>query len=393
MDGGNNMVNSNIQFIERKGTGSLKWDHADALFNGEGLLPMWVADMDLGVPHQVQEALIERVNHPIFGYARPQDSLYESVINWLKNKHHWTIQKEQIFFSSGVVPSIAASILAFTEPGDKVMIQSPVYAPFYSCINENSRTLVENPLRIQDNRLEIDFEDFENKLKEGVKLFILCSPHNPGGMVWSKKELARMAELCADYDVLIISDEIHADLSLSGYEHTPIATINPNTITLMAPSKTFNIAGLQASLVITEKPEIMKKLTGQFLKQGFYGLNVLAYPAMEAAYTYGADWLKETTSVIEGNVELVTTFINDKLPNVNVIKPEASFLIWIDLNGLGLTDAEITKRLIQKGRLALEPGTKFGKAGSGFVRMNIGSSPETVKEGLNRLYTAFSDLV
>lgn len=387
------MVNSNIQFIERKGTGSLKWDHADALFNGEGLLPMWVADMDLGVPRQVQEALIERVNHPIFGYARPQDSLYESVINWLKNKHHWTIQKEQIFFSSGVVPSIAASILAFTEPGDKVMIQSPVYAPFYSCINENSRTLVENPLRIQDNRLEIDFEDFENKLKEGVKLFILCSPHNPGGMVWSKKELARMAELCADYDVLIISDEIHADLSLSGYEHTPIATINPNTITLMAPSKTFNIAGLQASLVITEKPEIMKKLTGQFLKQGFYGLNVLAYPAMEAAYTYGADWLKETTSVIEGNVELVTTFINDKLPNVNVIKPEASFLIWIDLNGLGLTDAEITKRLIQKGRLALEPGTKFGKAGSGFVRMNIGSSPETVKEGLNRLYTAFSDLV
>ncbi|WP_462405739.1 MalY/PatB family protein [Gracilibacillus sp. Marseille-QA3620] len=387
------MVNSNIQFIERKGTGSLKWDHADALFNGEGLLPMWVADMDLGVPRQVQEALIERVNHPIFGYARPQDSFYESVINWLKNKHHWTIQKEQIFFSSGVVPSIAASILAFTEPGDKVMIQSPVYAPFYSCINENSRTLVENPLRIQDNRLEIDFEDFENKLKEGVKLFILCSPHNPGGMVWSKKELARMAELCADYDVLIISDEIHADLSLSGYEHTPIATINPNTITLMAPSKTFNIAGLQASLVITEKPEIMKKLTGQFLKQGFYGLNVLAYPAMEAAYTYGADWLKETTSVIEGNVELVTTFINDKLPNVNVIKPEASFLIWIDLNGLGLTDAEITKRLIQKGRLALEPGTKFGKAGSGFVRMNIGSSPETVKEGLNRLYTAFSDLV
>lgn len=386
------MVNSTIQFIERKGTGSLKWDHADALFNGEGLLPMWVADMDLGVPLQVQEALIERINHPIFGYARPHDSLYESIINWMEKKHHWSIQKEQIFFSSGVVPSIAASILAFTEPGDKVMIQSPVYAPFYSCINGNGRTLVENPLSVRGNRLEIDFEDFENKLKEGVKLFILCSPHNPGGMVWSKKELARMAELCEEYDVLILSDEIHADLSLTGYEHTPIATINPNTITLMAPSKTFNIAGLQASLVITEKPEILQKLTDQFLKQGFYGLNVLAYPAMEAAYTYGSEWLKETISVIDRNVELVTTFINDKLPNVNIIKPEASFLIWIDLNGLGLTDAEITKRLIQKGKLALEPGTKFGNAGSGFVRMNIGCSPETVKEGLNRLYEAFSDV-
>lgn len=272
------------------------------------------------------------------------------------------------------------------------MIQSPVYAPFYSCINGNGRTLVENPLSVRGNRLEIDFEDFENKLKEGVKLFILCSPHNPGGMVWSKKELARMAELCEEYGVLILSDEIHADLSLTGYEHTPIATINPNTITLMAPSKTFNIAGLQASLVITEKPEILQKLTDQFLKQGFYGLNVLAYPAMEAAYTYGSEWLKETISVIDRNVELVTTFINDKLPNINIIKPEASFLIWIDLNGLGLTDAEITKRLIQKGKLALEPGTKFGNAGSGFVRMNIGCSPETVKEGLNRLYEAFSDV-
>ena len=386
------MENSNIHFIERKGTGSLKWDHADILFNGEGLLPMWVADMDLGVPVQVQEALIERVNHPVFGYARPQDSLYDSVVNWMKVKHDWTIQKDQVFFSSGVVPSIAAAILAFTEPGDQVMIQSPVYAPFYSCINENNRTLVENPLLIKDHRLEIDFEDFENKLKDGVKLFILCSPHNPGGMVWNKADITRMAELCAAYDVLIISDEIHADLSLNGYEHTPIAKINPNSITLMAPSKTFNIAGLQASLVIAEKPEIMQKLTGQFLKQGFYGLNVLAYPAMEAAYTYGAEWLNQTVSIIEQNVELVTSFIQDKLPNVHVIKPEASFLIWIDLRGLGLTDGQITKRLIQKGKLALEPGTKFGKAGSGFVRMNIGCSPETVQEGLNRFYTAFDDI-
>lgn len=392
MNGGNSMENSNIHFIERKGTGSLKWDHADILFNGEGLLPMWVADMDLGVPVQVQEALIERVNHPIFGYARPQDSLYDSVVNWMKVKHDWTIQKDQVFFSSGVVPSIAAAILAFTEPGDQVMIQSPVYAPFYSCINGNNRTLVENPLLIKDHRLEIDFEDFENKLKDGVKLFILCSPHNPGGMIWNKADITRMAELCAAYDVLIISDEIHADLSLNGYEHTPIAKMNPNSITLMAPSKTFNIAGLQASLVIAEKPEIMQKLTGQFLKQGFYGLNVLAYPAMEAAYTYGAEWLNQTVSIIEQNVELVTSFIQDKLPNVHVIKPEASFLIWIDLRGLGLTDAEITKRLIQKGKLALEPGAKFGKAGSGFVRMNIGCSPETVQEGLNRFYTAFDDI-
>ena len=378
--------------LDRKGTGSVKWDYVDSLFSGSDLWPMWVADMDWASPVQVQEALLTRIQHPIFGYTYAPDSVFESIINWTNKKHNWPLEKKHILFSPGVVPSLSAAVLAFTEAGDQVMIQTPVYGPFYNVINQNNRTLVTNRLINNNYHFEIDFEDFENKLRDGVKLFILCSPHNPGGTVWQKQDLIKMISLCQQYKVPVISDEIHADLVLYNNVHTPAGTISKDIVTLMAPSKTFNIAGLNGSLIISENTEYLRKMEQQFLKQGMNSINVLAYTAMEAAYTHGADWLKETVLKIEENIEILTEYVSKNLPKIKVIIPQASFLVWIDLRDLGIPDSEITNRLINKGKLALEPGTKYGHDGQGFVRMNIGCSKETLQEGLRRLNEAFSDL-
>lgn len=378
--------------LNRIGTGSVKWDFVDELYNGENLLPMWVADMDWSAPQEVQEALLSRIQHPIFGYTRPSESLYTAILNWMNQKHDWKIDQDQILFSPGVVPSISAGVLALTNPGDKVMIQSPVYTPFFDVIRKNNRVVITNELILNEERFQIDFEDFETKLKEEVKLFILCSPHNPGGAVWTREELERIVELCKTYSVPIISDEIHADLALYKNHHIPAAKLTDNIITLMAPSKTFNIAGLQGSLVISQNKRYLQLMEGQFLKEGIHGINVLAYTAMEAAYLHGHDWLNDIISQIEENVDTTIQFVEKNLPKLNVIKPQASYLIWIDLRNLQISDQEITERLIKKGKLALEPGPKYGEGGKGFVRMNIGCSKETLDEGLKRLLQSFSDL-
>lgn len=386
------VISNTETVLNRKGTGSIKWDYVDSLFSGSDLLPMWVADMDWASPAQIQEALLTRIQHPVFGYTYATDSVFQTIINWMEEKHHWSIKKENIFFSPGVVPSLSAAVRAFTGAGDQIMIQTPVYGPFYDVVNKNDRILVTNRMGIKNNRFEIDYEDFENKLRGGVKLFILCSPHNPGGTVWSKEDVTKMINLCQQYQVPVISDEIHADLVLYSNIHTPAGTISKDVITLMAPSKTFNIAGLQGSLVISENKDYLRKMEQEFLKQGVHGINVLAYTAMEAAYKYGADWLKETVLKIEENIKILTDYVSKHLPKINVIVPQASFLVWIDLRAMGISDIEITERLIHKGKLALEPGTKYGQDGQGFVRMNIGCSKETLQEGLRRFHEAFRDL-
>lgn len=386
------VISNTETVLNRKGTGSIKWDYVDSLFSGSDLLPMWVADMDWASPAQIQEALLTRIQHPVFGYTYATDSVFQTIINWMEEKHQWSIKKENIFFSPGVVPSLSAAVRAFTGAGDQIMIQTPVYGPFYDVVNKNDRILVTNRMGIKNNRFEIDYEDFENKLRGGVKLFILCSPHNPGGTVWSKEDVTKMINLCQQYQVPVISDEIHADLVLYSNIHTPAGTISKDVITLMAPSKTFNIAGLQGSLVISENKDYLRKMEQEFLKQGVHGINVLAYTAMEAAYKYGADWLKETVLKIEENIKILTDYVSKHLPKINVIVPQASFLVWIDLRAMGISDIEITERLIHKGKLALEPGTKYGQDGQGFVRMNIGCSKETLQEGLRRFHEAFRDL-
>ncbi|MFE4898434.1 MalY/PatB family protein [Peribacillus butanolivorans] len=384
------------EHINRENTGSVKWDKNSlkSLYGREDVLPMWVADMDFPSPEGIQKALIERLNHPIFGYTVPSETVFTEIQSWLRDQHSWPITKEWISFSSGVVSAIGTTIQAFTNPGDKILVQSPVYTPFFDMVKNNDREVVNSPLIIENDRFKIDFTDFEDKLKSGVKLFLFCSPHNPGGRVWTKDELLRIGELCVKYDVIIVSDEIHADLFHSTSRHYPIASLSEQlsdiTVTLMAPSKTFNIAGIQASFLITSNKKLQKQLQKAQTKLAFHGLNILALTAMEAAYREGLPWLKEMIAYIEENIKVAEEFIAAEIPALHVMHPDASYLLWIDCRDLGLNDKEIKERLIHQGKLALEPGSKYGPGGEGFVRMNIGCSRSVLLDGLNRLKLAFS---
>ncbi|WP_110928652.1 MalY/PatB family protein [Bacillus massiliglaciei] len=382
------------ELYERRKTGAIKWDALKTIYGTEDILPMWVADMDFSSPPGVQEALLNRAQHPIFGYTSLSDKAVEAITDWVLYRHQWKVQHESILFCPGVVTGIATVIQACTEPGDKVMLQSPVYTPFFTMIKNNGREVVNSPLLVENNQFSIDFKVFEDKLKQGVKLFLLCSPHNPGGRVWTKEELLKIGELCKKYEVTIVSDEIHADLYFPGHKHVPAASINPDlenqTITLMAPSKTFNIAGLQASFMVVSNPELRKKISAVQGAIGFHGLNLFAITALEAAYREGADWLNELLTYIEENVRITQAFIETEIPALNVFKPEASYLVWIDCRTLGHNDKEIQRLLVEKGKLGLEPGNKYGQGGEGFVRMNIGCPREVLMDGLNRLKKAFT---
>lgn len=382
------------QVINRSNTASLKWDFTEQRFGEKDLLPMWVADMDFASPTEIVNALIKRAQHPVYGYTAPTDEVYNSTINWMKKKHHWDIKKEWITFSAGVVSGFTTAILAFSEPGDKVLIQTPVYTPFFDSVKSNNRVLIENPLKYEEGTLKIDFDDLESQLQDDVKLFLLCSPHNPGGMVWSKEDLKKIGELCVKYNVVIISDEIHADLCLPGFTHYPIASLSKEisdiTITLMAPSKTFNVAGIQASIIICENKKLQEKLNQTQHQLAFHGLNLFALEVITASYDHCDYWLEEAVQYIQKNVDTVQHFIEEELPQIKMIVPEASYLIWLDCTALGLSDQELKQRLIHKGKIAVSPGFSYGKGGEGFIRLNVGCTHETVQEGLKRLKLALS---
>jgi cysteine-S-conjugate beta-lyase len=380
--------------INRLNTDSVKWNGIKMIYGTEDILPMWVADMDFASPYQIKEALMKRVEHGIFGYGVPSSEINTVVKHWVKRRYKWDIKEEWLIPSSGVVTSIAFAIQALTEKGDKVLIQSPVYYPFYSMIENNGRKIVKNPLVLKNDKYEIDFNDFEDKLKSGVKLFILCSPHNPVGRVWTRKELEKMGELCERYGVYIVSDEIHADIIYEPNVHTPMASLNRywenNSITCIAPSKTFNIPGLQASVMIIPSSEIREKVRTVQGTIGFHGLNIFGNVAMEAAYKYGEEWLEALLPYLQKNRDALIQFIREEIPELNVVAPEGTYLVWIDCRKLSLSDDEIKERLIHRGKLGLEPGVKYGTEGAGFVRMNIGCTYKTLQDGLKRLKRAFT---
>lgn len=382
------------QTINRKNTSSLKWDFVEERYGAKDLLPMWVADMDFVSPDEVTNALVKRAQHPVYGYTSTTDSVYNSVINWMKNQYHWSIQKEAIAFSAGVVSGFTATILALSDPGDKVLIHTPVYTPFFDTIKNNDRELLQCPLSYVDETMQINFEDFEEQLKQGVKIFLFCSPHNPGGKVWSKEDLIRIGELCLKYNVIVLSDEIHADLCLPGYTHYPIASLSPElaqiTVTFMAPSKTFNVAGIQASLIITENQKLLNKIQTTQHKIGFHGLNLFAIEVIQASYNHGKAWLEELIQYLQQHVETVKSFIKNELPEVKVIVPEASYLVWLDCRSLGYSDEELKSRLIERGKIAISQGMMYGPGGEGFIRLNIGCTTDTLQEGLKRIKQALA---
>lgn len=375
--------------INRSNTASVKWEMTKLVYGKEDLLPMWVADMDFTPPQKVTEAIKNRVDHGIFGYTYTPATTGAAIKDWLKRRHNWEIETSWIQYSPGVVPSISTVILALTEPGDKIMLQSPVYTPFFTMVEKNDRIVVNAPLTLEEHRFEIDFEVFEQSLQQGVKLFLLCNPHNPGGRVWTKDELLRIGELCLKYNCLILSDEIHSDLIFKPAKHVPIASLSKeleqNVITCVAPSKTFNLAGLQASAIITANERIRVAISRVQQQQGAFSLNVFGTVAMEAAYVYGEDWLESLLTYVKENVAIAKRYIEEKLPKLSVMEPEGTYLLWIDCRELGLTDKEIQDRLLTIGKLALEPGNKYGPGGEGFVRMNLACPQEILLEGLKRL--------
>lgn len=391
-------MNQFTEHIERRHTSSVKWDALEKVYgieDGSTILPMWVADMDFAAPPQVIHAIKKRLEHPVFGYSFPSEQTKDAIRHWLSTKHEWDIQNDWILFHQGVVPAIAAVVETFTEKGEGVLVTPPIYPPFFNIPTLQERHIVESPLIESEGQYAIDFEHFEESLQKGVKLFILCSPHNPGGIVWDEHTLKEIVRLCAKHDVLILSDEIHADLVFPTSRHIPLATIAGDEvdriITCVAPTKTFNLAGLQVAMSICTNKEIRTKLEQYAMAKGQMGMNAFGSAALEAAYLEGEQWLEELLQTIQHNMEYVINEITTKLPAIRITQPEGTYLLWIDYRQTGLSEKEVMDRLLNKGQLALEPGTKYGEAGRGFLRMNVATPFSTIQEGVKRFITAFED--
>lgn len=380
--------------IDRFNTASVKWERTKEVFGSDEVLPMWVADMDFRPPKAVIRAINARTEHGIFGYTFVPPSASAAVQEWLSKQHQWNINTESLLYSRGVVESISAAIRAYSEPGDKILLTSPVYTPFFNMIELNGREVVNSPLILKEERFEIDFESFEKELQKGCKLFLLCNPHNPGGRVWSKSELVKIGELCLQYHCLILSDEIHSDIIYQPFKHIPIASLSPElsqqTVTFIAPSKTFNLAGLQASAIIVENSDLRKKFQNVFIQQGVFSLNIFGIIGIEAAYREGEEWLEELINYLEKNKQVAINFMEKHLPQIKCMEPDATYLLWLDCRKLGFNDKELQNLLIHKGKVALEPGSKYGAGGEGFVRLNFGCSREILEEGLKRIAAALS---
>ncbi|MDP3431352.1 MAG: PatB family C-S lyase [Bacteroidota bacterium] len=382
------------ELIDRTNTNSIKYDARKMFFGNEDVLPLWVADMDFRTPDFIVDAIKKRAEHEVFGYTFRGESYNHSIVNWLKRRHNWEIKPEWISFSPGVVAGLTMAIEAFSKPGDGVIVQPPVYFPFFDSVKGTGREMIENPLRIENGRYYFDLEDLKSKITPETKLLLLCNPQNPGGMVWTEKELTDLAQICLENKILIISDEIHSDLIFDGYKHTPLAGISEefaqNCVICMAPSKTFNTAGLTTSfLVIPNKRHFVAYERVMRLPHLHMG-NIFGTAALEAAYTHGEEWLAQLLKYLQENYSFLEQFFNENLPEVKVMRPEATYLIWIDFSAYGLTDETINKKLIDGG-VGLNRGVQFGKQGSGFMRINIGCPRSVLEEALMRIKTSFSE--
>lgn len=375
--------------IDRKNTSSVKWDSLGELYGRDDLIPLWVADMDFPTATPITDALRNRVEHNVFGYTFPSDKYYEAVIGWMDRRHNWKVEREWITYTPGVVPALSFCIKAFTEPGDKVIIQSPVYHPFYSAIEGNGREITKNPLKFEDGKYYMDYDDLEKKIDSKTKLLVLCSPHNPVGRVWKEEELKRLADICMRNNILIISDEIHFDIVYSESKHIVFGSISDeirdNCVVLTAPSKTFNIAGLQVSNVIISNDELRRLYRGELEKYHISSPNIFGGEALIAAYDESEDWLNELLTYLEGNRNFFINYINENIPKLKAIKPEGTYLMWVDCSDLNMDSHELRDFFVNKCRVALNDGSMFGEEGQNFMRFNIGCPRTLLKEALERI--------
>jgi cystathionine beta-lyase len=380
------------KYIDRKGTDSVKYDLNGEYFGTDELLPMWVADMDFEVPDFIREAVIERAMHPVYGYTFRPRRFFEAAAAWLYRRHGWEISPEAISFSPGIVPALNLCVMAFTEPGDRIVVQPPVYFPFFTAVTNHKRELVYNQLEEHKGEYGINFDHLEARFREGIKMFFLCHPHNPVGRVWKRDELERLADLCVKYGVMVISDEIHSDLLLYGNRHIPFASLGSDvadlTLTCIAPSKTFNLAGLYTSAVIATNPELKKGYDRILDKVHVGGGGLFGQVAFEAAYIHGDAWLDQLITYLEKNFTMLGNFIQREIPGLTVSPLQATYLVWMDLSFLGLDDKELKKFIIGEARLGLNDGPMFGPGGEQHQRINIATTGATLQRGLEQLSDA-----
>ncbi|MBW5446924.1 putative C-S lyase [Cohnella sp. CFH 77786] len=377
----------------RTGTYSYKWDQSEKLFGHKDVLPLWVADMDFEPPKEVVEEVVRRAQLGVYGYTIRPPEYFEAVSGWMKRRHGWDIRHEWLSSSTpGVVPAISVIVQAFTQPGDKVILQSPVYYPFYEVIRMNGRTIVDNPLTLRNGRFEMDFELLERQAADGAKLLLLCTPHNPGGRVWSRDELVRAGEICLRHGVLIVADEIHHDLVFRGHRHVPFASIRDDfaqhSFTLVAPSKTFNLAGLQSALAIVPNDELRRRYNTAVKTLSLHMEPYFGIPALISSYTHGDEWLEQLIDYLEGNVQFLLDFVKERLPEVQVVRPEATYLVWMDCSAISREPADLKKLMFEEARVAFSEGSVFGGQAAGFLRVNVACPRATLAEALGRFANA-----
>ena len=380
--------------IDRTHTWSIKHDFKKENGKADDILPLWVADMDFRSPDSVVEALKKAVDHGIFGYSRADESYFDAVAAWYQKRHHLTLQPEWMTCTPGIVFALSIAVRAFTQEGDAVLIQPPVYHPFSRAILRNKRTLVENPLVLKDGHYEMDLEDLEQKvLDEHVKLMILCNPHNPVGRVWTREELTALADICLRHHVYVISDEIHGDFVWQGHEQPPYASISEeaclHSMMCTAPSKTFNLAGMATSNLFIPDPEMRRKFRSELLDVGQENMNRLGLFACRAAYEGGGEWLDQLIGYLAGNLALVRDFCKNRVPQIQLVEPEGTYLAWLDCRELGMTDDELMAFFSDEAKVWLDPGTHSGEQGSGFMRFNLGSSRSVIAQALDQIEAAW----
>lgn len=383
------------QIIDRNHTWSIKHDLKKANGKPEDVLPLWVADMDFASPQSVLDTLKNVSEHGVFGYTKADESYFDALSAWYEKRFHWTIEKEWLVPTPGVVFAVSVALRAFTKEGDAVLIQPPVYHPFRRAIERNHRTLAENPLVLEDGRYQMDLKDLERKIVDNhVTVMILCNPHNPVGRVWTREELTALSEICLRHHVFVISDEIHGDFTWPGHVQTPYACVSEETklhsMTCTAPSKTFNLAGLQTSNILIPNPEMRHRMYSEILSLGADGINRMGQFACEAAYRGGEEWLEQLLSYLYENLALVREFTKTRMPEIKLIEPEGTYLAWLDCRGMKMTEEELIDFFSNEAKVWLDHGSHSGKEGEGFMRFNLGSPRSVIAEALNRIELAWN---
>ncbi len=383
------------EIIPRKNSDCLKYDKLQEMFGTDDALSMWIADMDFRTPPFVIEALRRRLDHEVLGYTFCSPQWKPAIQNWVSRHYGWDVKEEEIGFVGGIVPAISFAVQCFTAPNDKILIQPPVYHPYHHVVKDLGRTLVYNPLRLVNGQFEMDFEDLERKIA-GCKLFLLCNPHNPGGRVWNADELVRIADICARNGVIVISDEIHCDMALTGYKHTVFATVSEdaaqNSVTLMAASKTFNIAGLKSSYHIIQNEALRKQYSEYLTRSELDTAHLFATTAVAVAYNEGDEWLAQMLQYVEENIAFLDKYLKENMPKISFIRPQASYLVFLDARELGMPQERLVEFFLKEAKVAMNDGTMFGQEGAGFMRMNLGCPRATLQQALEQIKAAYDRL-